>query len=326
MRLFHFPAHYRYRGEALRGLNRFEYSANVMVEKKLQINYDESHRGRDVNRRYDFGKGHLLQATHTQVIRSKQTIAITCGKSPKPPGKEPTDRNLWHKWKRNADRFAYCYLALFRPEYDLYEDGQDPTLLKYDWETFQQWIDFLIGDDSLTSKLRLQAMFNHIHGTKSKFRTKVMLSEWRNRQRTFWSDDEKRHYATANYLENLAVRNDGEILTNEAFELQHSTIEGRKLDNIRDHWDRGHLVVVPTRHCRCVADELEPAVRPAGQFGSATVEHIDLDRMCRQLSRSERRSSASPDRTTSAEVCSLGHARNATPPRMSRSRRGRGIT
>ena len=47
--------------------------------------------------------------------------------------------------------------------------------------------------------------------------------------------------------------------------------------------DRDEFVVLPPRHGRVVRDEFEPTLGPAGQAGPATVEHVDLDRLRREL-------------------------------------------
>ncbi len=95
-----YPLHYRYRGEGLKSLSRFEYICNILfTAKKLKKNDDDpsSSCGRKRVKRFDFAYGHPLHGTYVQTVRSKQTVPITCGKCPRYPGSKPIEeKKLCH--------------------------------------------------------------------------------------------------------------------------------------------------------------------------------------------------------------------------------------
>lgn len=95
-----FNEHYEYCGVGLRHLNRVKYSCLVKVVKKKKEKEDENDNGDDTGTRmvtveqsggskkspiFDFGPGHPLQATHTQNLKSLQTIPIHTKTPPKLP-------------------------------------------------------------------------------------------------------------------------------------------------------------------------------------------------------------------------------------------------
>ena len=157
--------------------------------------------GRPASRQFPFAEGHPLFLAKAQVFRSKQPTLIPCSRIPKLPGDEPSDHNSKEhdQWKKRADKFAMYALTVFRPESDLYDKTQTNTL-GYRYSDYCQWIQHLNNDSSILSKLRLRAMYTHLHGMDSHFASKQLAAEYRGRNRTLWSDDERATYFAARVL------------------------------------------------------------------------------------------------------------------------------
>ena len=74
------PSLYRYRGEKLRQLNRWEYYSIVQVKKATKSDEEDEdvagatseESGRKKNKRFDFGKGIMIFGSYQQMLRSKQ--------------------------------------------------------------------------------------------------------------------------------------------------------------------------------------------------------------------------------------------------------------
>ena len=110
----------------------------VLKLKKTASDKKKSNRGRKRTRAFEFGMGIELRASHKQQLRTK-ICTLKLYKNPPPfPGKEPkddVDLDAERKWKQKADRFAEHFLILFRPEEDLYEEGQVNDYA-YNWDAF----------------------------------------------------------------------------------------------------------------------------------------------------------------------------------------------
>ena len=192
-----FPQHYEHRGEGLRMLNRVEYYCLVQVKPKPSddedgITTDEadarSTRGRQKSRTFDFGPGHPLRATHTQVLRSIQTIPMYTGKPPRMPGMVTDEMGA--EERKKFDDFAAYYLTAFRPELDDYDDDHRDSQLCYDWETFCDFVSQLESDGSFISDARLSLMHSTIQGLTTDNEAKVLLAKYRKRNRDKWSKEE----------------------------------------------------------------------------------------------------------------------------------------
>lgn len=70
--------HYRLRGNDLKNMSRYEYSAIVETVKKQDS--DDTGKGRKRRTIFEFDKAHPLYATHCQVIRLKFKTPILMGK------------------------------------------------------------------------------------------------------------------------------------------------------------------------------------------------------------------------------------------------------
>ena len=203
-----FPIHYRLRGKGLANMSRYEYYALVQIKPKSENSVEEANNkskpGRKPSKRFLFDEKHPLFYSHDQVLRSKQAILIINGHSPKKPGKPPArpesnehttllqfEREL-DQWKKLADKFAMYFLVSFRPEKNIY--GSENFLtekLMYDWQTFSMWINALEKSDLLIDRLRLGICTNHIQGLSTNSKHRTIMSTYRNRNRTLWSNEEK---------------------------------------------------------------------------------------------------------------------------------------
>ena len=70
--------HYRLRGEHLKDISRYEYSATIDIVRAPKT--EPSLRGRKQRTYYEFDHAHPLHATHRQVIRLKFKTPIIVGK------------------------------------------------------------------------------------------------------------------------------------------------------------------------------------------------------------------------------------------------------
>ena len=184
-------------------LNRVEHAALIQIAPcTSDIETQQRHCGRKKSRRFKFGKGHPLIASHKQVLRSKQPVIIfTGGSPPQHPGEPP---ELLHEkkhkaWQRKADYFAKYYLVAFRPEINMCEEGQ-PNYLSHDWNALCDFVNELEQSNWLIDKLRLDALFNAIYGLKTTNENKIMMTKYRGRNRTLWSEEEQKsieHYDEA---------------------------------------------------------------------------------------------------------------------------------
>ena len=140
-----YPVHYRFRGKRLRHLNRREYTALFQVKPKKDDPDTELIRaGRNAVKRFDLGKGHDLEASHTQMACLVQPVLLCSGQQPRNPGPEPPKGTKTHRhWKVKADKFARYYLTMHRPEEDLY-DEHSVNEYKYDYDALQDWVNHLI--------------------------------------------------------------------------------------------------------------------------------------------------------------------------------------
>ena len=130
--------HYKYRSSALEFMSLYVYSGVVVVvpkgnQSRLPTEEATTHpAGRKANATFDFDSRHSLFETHTQRLRSKQTIPILAGA---PPPRHPGSRRTDASWVQAADRFAAYVLTLHMP-WDL-DLGAPKFNLTY--ETLQRW-------------------------------------------------------------------------------------------------------------------------------------------------------------------------------------------
>ena len=97
--------------------------------------------GRTKTKQFKFGKGHKLEATHAQEIRSKQAIPMHTGKVPKPPERFDNKNEIeYANWKKRADKFAIYILTAFRAKENNFDAYTQGNVLHYNWDALVSWI------------------------------------------------------------------------------------------------------------------------------------------------------------------------------------------
>ena len=251
--------HYRFRGAGLAKMSRQEYYALVGIKpksKKIQeeedcdnlnnkcnIQNDETGKqmkkkaGRKTSPLFEFAKGHLLHSSHVQYLKSKQTTLIFTGRRPIHPGLPPTIPEglitstsnaikygrLLQSWKKKADSFAMYYLVAFRPEEQVFTE-EHTTFPSYDWLALCDWIKLLESQDTVISKLRLDALFNNVCAFSTKNKHRTMLSSYRMRNRTVWTRSQQQqamdlYESTRNTIRTMAGSNELTDFLNDSTDL-----------------------------------------------------------------------------------------------------------
>ena len=208
-----YPALYRYRGEELKHMNRYQYTALVKVESSKE---DDSSRtvdtktsGRKKSKPFMFADGLGIEKYNYQVLRTKQLTPkfITSPPplpkiEPQPPDLEESDEDYEDQmkqykrehsaWKKKADKFAHFYLTMFRAEDELYQKGQD-NRYKYDYEAFVEFYEQLICKSYfyIDDRLLLEQMERVMYTWRVDRVRREMLAAHRARARTKWSAEEK---------------------------------------------------------------------------------------------------------------------------------------
>lgn len=186
-----YPALYRYRGEGLKDLCRYLYTALVRVDSV----------GRDTRSKvFEFGEGLCMTKYHHQVLRFKQLTPKFKRSPPALPGVMPNrgaesteeyERKV-KLWKRKVDAFSQFYLVMFREEDRLYKGGQVNTY-KYDYEAFvdfyKQSVVHSLKRPEIMAKLKL--MENVMYSWRVDSERREMLAAFRGRARTKWTPEEK---------------------------------------------------------------------------------------------------------------------------------------
>jgi hypothetical protein len=191
-----YPVFYRYRGKALRDLNRLEYYSLVQVKRRDKERGEGSEMGRAKSKEFPFGRG-LEEAIggdgsgrYFQYLRSKQCTPQFFSSPARPPGSKPSDPEQEKAWRMAADKFACEYLILFRPEPDLYEEGQS-CIYEYNWEAFEEFAFDLRTSEYATDCSRLEQIEKMAHSWGVNEEKKSALTQWRGRRRTIWSAEDK---------------------------------------------------------------------------------------------------------------------------------------
>ena len=170
--------------------------------------------GRKCTPEYSYGRGFILQGTHSQYVLSKQSVPVHTGKLPNFPNlekiPEPTSAE-YAKWKADADAFGAYYLVAYRPEINDYDnDHRDSTLL-YNYEAFCDFIESLQRSQDFISMARLDKLLSTMFTMKTKQEAKDMLNQFRRRAVVPWDALERNegeqywknnHRAPMNFEEN----------------------------------------------------------------------------------------------------------------------------
>ena len=86
-------------------------------------------------------------------------------------------------------------LTLFRPEESTY-GTKNSNEYGYSWQDLQDYLSFLVNDNTSISKFRLYAMHNITHCAKQNRKTQKLLTKFRHRVRDLWNDEERTRYAS----------------------------------------------------------------------------------------------------------------------------------
>ena len=198
-----YPVFYRYRGEAMKRLNRLEYYSLVHVKRREKESDLAELRGRPTSKEFPFGRGLNEQiggagaGRYFQYMRSKQCTPLFFSSPPSHPGRRPLDPEKQKAWRMKADKFACDFLIMFRPEPDLYEEGQSCTY-EYNWEAFLEFVQELQMSNKDVDRSRLDQMERMVHSWGVNEGKREVLTEWRGRCRTMWSAEDKK-LASAEY-------------------------------------------------------------------------------------------------------------------------------
>jgi len=218
-----YPDLYRYRGEGLKGLNRIEYCALVKVTENKSAGAITGV-GRKRNRSFPFGKGLIekIGSKYHQTLRSKQCTPKFFGKMPAPPGKKPSDQSQsqLRRWDKQAAQFAFHYLTMFRPEDKLYEAKQTYSY-KYSWEAFLEFESELRSSDRAIDCSRLELMERMIHAWKVDTGRRIMLKNYRGRNRRKWSEEQMGAARASRIME---MQNHSDVLDYCFDELAHTDL------------------------------------------------------------------------------------------------------
>jgi hypothetical protein len=97
---------------------------------------------------------------------------------------------IYKAWKQKADAFAFYYLVSFRPEINVYSIDHT-NALAYDWEALCEWTCHLETQQVLIAKARFSALVQHVWILSTRNSHRNMMSAYRMRNRTVWSQREK---------------------------------------------------------------------------------------------------------------------------------------
>jgi hypothetical protein len=163
-----YPVFYRYRGEGMKRLNRLEYYSLVQVNRRGKESIADGLEGRKKSKEFPFGRGLEERiggpgpGRYFQHMRSKQCTPQFFSSQARHPGSKPSDPEEQKVWRMKADEFACDFLIMFRPEPDLYEEGQSCTY-EYNWEAFLEFVRELQKSNKAIDRSRLELMERMVH-------------------------------------------------------------------------------------------------------------------------------------------------------------------
>ena len=211
---------YSNRGQQLKHLNRMEYRALVKFRAPSQ---NEKTRKNELQ----FSKGFTIQGIAVQALYAKQQTPLVIRKPPPHPGKRPdTTSERYHSWLEAANKYAEFFLVLFRPEPDCCENDQVNNYA-YTWDALEDFVEELQNDNSIISKFRLMAMHTRMRGFVTSYRSKLILTKYRSRDRDLWTKEQLQEWETRCAWERRET-SINEIFEQFAFEAEHSDLGLKK--------------------------------------------------------------------------------------------------
>jgi hypothetical protein len=184
-------------------LNRLEYYSLVQINRRGKESGADGSEGRAKSKEFPFGCGLEERiggpgpGRYFQYMRSKQCTPQFFSSQARHPGSEPSDPEEQKAWRMKADKFACDFLIMFRPEPDLYGEGQSYTY-EYNWEAYLEFVQELQMSNKDIDRSRLEQMERMVHSWGVNEEKKNVLTEWRGRRRTLWSAEDK-ELASAEY-------------------------------------------------------------------------------------------------------------------------------
>jgi hypothetical protein len=203
------------RGKELQHLNMIEYECLIQTEKKktkkdddtddctmvdykssddlLQLNTKKP--GRKSSVRFEYNTTCAMQRLFEQKLAAKHTLPFLIGNAPpKRPGNRPLHMNeesisdyekRLDSWQRQADVFAKHYLVLFRPT------SRDFRESEFTFDALQNWIADCRASKNWLKEFRLAMFNNRLNGMSISFTNKKLITAYRGRCRTIWTDEER---------------------------------------------------------------------------------------------------------------------------------------
>jgi hypothetical protein len=235
-------ANYSNRGLSLANFSRSEYDALIQIKgRRSKLDTDNSFHIR--SEQFLFFEGFEPYAYYAQFLRAKQRTLIYYGKGPKHPGNKPSTKKTgkqFKNWERKADIFAKYYLIAYRPETECYNGNQQSTLL-YNWDALQSWVKELQEDSCILSKFRLQAFYNRLHALDADYKTKIITTMYRARNRTIWSDEQKNIFNRERILEQ--VQKQQHQFDEHEFETTHAELTERQNHNLENQFNDNSFLI-----------------------------------------------------------------------------------
>jgi hypothetical protein len=138
-----------------------------------------------------------MQRLFQQQLVTKKCLPFVIGNPPpKRPGNKPLVRlneesvgdfkNRLDSWHKKADLFAKYYLFLFRPISRIHFRENE-----YTYEALQEWIEDCRTSKNWLKESRLVMFNNRLNGMSISSTNKKLITSYRGRCRTIWTDEER---------------------------------------------------------------------------------------------------------------------------------------
>jgi len=225
-----FGALYAQRGGQLGSLSRMEMRALISIRKKCE---DPS---KSKVKEYDFADGFEIGCQYTQYPSAKHKTVILTERAPPHPGLEPihTATIEHQQWVEKADRYASYFLTEYRPE------PGDPLSYGYTWNDLIAYVTTLENDPAILSKFRLMAMHTRMRGFFTQYRVKIMLSDYRGRNRHMWNATDRQKYYTEEWFQKQEERYDRSQIDEELYSQTFNRLSAKSRASV-EHMNRFDL-------------------------------------------------------------------------------------